>query len=117
MENLHTVDSLQSEFEERSNVGEDRVDEECEVLVAEPEKKRQKKGKSKEIKVAEEDNKRNWLDSEVEALIALKGEMQPEFIKNAKKQGMEDLLLRFFFFVFCSSFYQCCCLVLHSYVI
>ena len=37
----------------------------------------------------DDDNKRNWLDSKVEMLIALKGEMQPEFIKNAKKQGMD----------------------------
>jgi hypothetical protein len=41
-----------------------------------------------DIKDEDDNDKRHWLDSEVETLIALKGEMQPEFVKNAKKQGM-----------------------------
>lgn len=29
---------------------------------------------------------KNWRDSDVEALVALRGEMEPNFVKNAKKQ-------------------------------
>ena len=35
----------------------------------------------------EDDGGRNWLDSEVHTLIALRGEMQPEFVRHGKKQG------------------------------
>lgn len=34
-----------------------------------------------------EEGKKNWADSEVETLIALRREMEPEFVKNWKKQG------------------------------
>lgn len=34
-----------------------------------------------------EEGKKNWADSEVETLIALRREMDPEFVKNWKKQG------------------------------
>jgi len=34
-----------------------------------------------------EEGKKNWADSEVETLIALRGEMDSEFVKNWKKQG------------------------------
>ena len=91
MENLHSLDLFESTnfgYEEKTQVPEE-VDEDCEVLAEEPKKKRQKKSKAKQIKVEEDDNKRNWLDSKVEALIGLKGEMQPDFIKNTKKQGMQ----------------------------
>ena len=90
MENLHTVDLFETTnfgYEERTQVHEEG-DEDCEVLAEEPQKKCQKKSKAKQIKVEEDDNKCNWLDSKVEALIGLKGEVQPDFIKNAKKQGM-----------------------------
>ena len=30
---------------------------------------------------------KNWRDFDVEALIALRDEMEPNFVKNAKKQG------------------------------
>jgi len=40
------------------------------------------------MKVENDDNKRNWLDNEVETLIALRGDMQAEFTKIAKKQGL-----------------------------
>lgn len=33
---------------------------------------------------------RNWPDSEVYALIDVRGEMEPDFVKNAKKQGQSD---------------------------
>lgn len=34
-----------------------------------------------------EEGKKNWADSEVETLIALRREMDSEFVKNWKKQG------------------------------
>ena len=39
------------------------------------------------VKVEGDEGNRTWLDSEVLQLIALKGEMEPEFEKNGKKQG------------------------------
>jgi len=30
----------------------------------------------------------NWTNSEVEALVALRGEMHDEFVRNKQKQGM-----------------------------
>ena len=91
MENFHNLGNFENNnlgFEETSTVREDGVDEECEVLLMEPKTKCQRKSKAKDVKLEEDDSKRNWLDSEVEALIALKGEMQPDFIRNAKKQGL-----------------------------
>lgn len=35
-----------------------------------------------------EEGKKNWADSEVETLIGLRKEMDSEFVKNWKKQGM-----------------------------
>lgn len=31
------------------------------------------------------EGRKNWADSDVEALIALRGEMEPEFVRNGKK--------------------------------
>ena len=84
MENMHDVGFFNNTH---FGVDDDKVDEEVEVLEEEPKQKLQRKGKAKQVKVEDDDSKRNWLDSEVETLIALKGEMQPDFIKNAKKQG------------------------------
>ena len=42
-----------------------------------PPKKKRKNPKLKDLKDEDDDTKRNWLDFEVEMLIALKGEMQP----------------------------------------
>ena len=39
------------------------------------------------MKVEGEEESRNWLDYEVYPLIALKGEIEPEFERNGKKQG------------------------------
>jgi hypothetical protein len=39
--------------------------------------------KEKEGKTEEE--KKHWRDADVEVMIALCGEMEPEFLKNAKK--------------------------------
>jgi hypothetical protein len=39
------------------------------------------------VEVEGEEGNRNWLDSEVYQFIVLKGEMEPEFEKNGKKQG------------------------------
>jgi hypothetical protein len=35
----------------------------------------------------EEEDKKHWKDEHVLQMIALRGEMDPEFVKNAKKQG------------------------------
>ena len=64
------------------------------ILLPHP-KKIRKNPKLKEFKNEDDDNKRNWLNSEVEKLIALKGEMQPGFVKNATKQGMYSKSFRF----------------------
>jgi hypothetical protein len=36
----------------------------------------------------EDEKKKHWKDEHVLQMIALRGEMEPEFVKNAKKQGM-----------------------------
>jgi hypothetical protein len=62
------------------------------TLVA-PKKKRvatSKKPQKKNMKDVEEDKElssKNWRDRDVETMIAMRGEMEPEFFKNAKKQG------------------------------
>lgn len=38
-------------------------------------------------KIEESEAGRNWPDSEVYALIDVRGEMEPDFVKNSKKQG------------------------------
>lgn len=45
--------------------------------------------KKKNVKKEDEDESaaKNWKDCDVETMIALRGEMEPEFLKNAKKQG------------------------------
>ncbi len=47
-----------------------------------------KKEKEKEKEGETEEDKKHWKDADVEVMIALRGEMEPEFLKNAKKQGM-----------------------------
>jgi len=42
----------------------------------------------KEEEEDEESSKKNWKDQDVETMILLRGEMELEFLKNAKKQGM-----------------------------
>ena len=72
-----------------------RAEENVQIISPPPPKKTRKISKMMDIKDEDDDNKRHWLDSEVETLIALKGEMQPEFVKNAKKQGMYLMSFRF----------------------
>ena len=73
-----------------------RDEEDVQIISPPPPKKPRKNAKKiVEIKDEDDDAKRHWLDSEVETLIALKGEMQPEFVKNAKKQGMYLMSFRF----------------------
>lgn len=50
-------------------------------------KKAPKKTVKKEEEEEEEDDKKHWKDNHVLQMIALRGEMDPEFVKNAKKQG------------------------------
>jgi hypothetical protein len=38
-------------------------------------------------KEGSEEGASNWKDCDVEVLISLRGEMDPEFLKNAQKQG------------------------------
>ena len=40
----------------------------------------------------EEDKEKLWKDDEIEILIALRGEMDKEFLKNSKKQGTTYIL-------------------------
>ena len=73
----------------------DRVEEisvekenDCEIIrtskkIAAP----KKKPTQVEVKVEGEERNRNWQDSEVYQLIALKGKMKLEFGRNGKKQG------------------------------
>lgn len=51
-------------------------------------KKPRKKNVKNEKEEDEESAKKNWKDQDVETMISLRGEMEPEFLKNAKKQGM-----------------------------
>ena len=51
-------------------------------------KKPRKKNVKKEKEEDEESNSKNWKDHDVETMISLHGEMECEFLKNAKKQGM-----------------------------
>lgn len=60
-----------------------RAEEDVQIISPPPPKKIQKNSKMMDIKNEDYDNKRHWLDSEVESLIALKGEMRPEFVKNS----------------------------------
>lgn len=55
-------------------------------------RKASKKTVKKEDKEEEEEeDKKHWKDEHVLQMITLRGEMDPEFVKNAKKQG--DLLI------------------------
>jgi hypothetical protein len=50
-----------------------------------------KKASKKTMKKEEDEEdkeKKHWKDEHVLQMIALRGEMEPEFVKNAKKQGM-----------------------------
>jgi hypothetical protein len=111
-----TSRNLVQEFEPyQDNIGvrEKEVDEEGDVQIVEPAAEPTKKkkgaigkkkaltkkrvtkvkvegegeGEEEEEEEGEGEKKKKWLDNEVEHLIALRGEMHPEFEKNAKKQG------------------------------
>ena len=77
---------------------EERGEEEEDVeIIAAPKKRTASKSKAApkkkitKVKVESEgdgDGVRGWLDSEILQLIALRGEMEPEFVRNGKKQGI-----------------------------
>jgi hypothetical protein len=79
------------------DVGEKEVEEHKDCKILEPtkkgrggptQKKTPAKKRAKMMKFEEEDmeeKKRNWLDNDVEQLIAIRGEMFVEFERNAKK--------------------------------
>ena len=56
-----------------------------------PKRKVGRPKKSVKEKIEESEAGRNWPDSEVYALIDIRGEMEPDFVKNAKKQGQNFL--------------------------
>lgn len=66
-----------------------------------PSRKAPKKIVKKEEEEEEEDN-RHWKDDHVLQMIALRGEMEQGFMKNAKKQG-NQLIPKFFCSCFCIS--------------
>lgn len=64
MENFHDMSAYETPalgFHVESKGLEDSIDQDFEILVVEPKKKRQKK--EKEVKLDEEDSKQNWLDT------------------------------------------------------
>ena len=67
------------------------VEKDCEIIGASKKRAAPKKKKPTkvEVKVEGEEANRNWLDSEVHQLIALKGEMEPEFERNGKNKVMK----------------------------
>ena len=78
-------------------VEERREEEEDVEIIAAPKKRTTSKSKAApkkkiaKVKVESEsdgDGVRGWLDSEILQLIALRGEMEPEFVRNGKKQGI-----------------------------
>lgn len=57
-----------------------------------------KKCWKKNVKDVEEDEKygsKNWKDYDVKTMISLHGEMEPQFLKNAKKQNTIFAYLKF----------------------
>lgn len=56
-----------------------------------PKRKAGRPRKSVRVKIEESEAGRNWPDSEVYALIDVRGEMESDFVKNAKKQGQNFL--------------------------
>ena len=76
------------EVERVERVEEKSVQEEKDCEIIGTSKKRvapRKEPTQVEVKVEGEAGNRNWLDSEVYQLIALKGEMEPEFERHNKK--------------------------------
>lgn len=55
-----------------------------------PKRKVGRPKKSVKEKIEESEAGRNWPDSEVYALIDIRGEMEPDFVKNSKKQGVDS---------------------------
>ena len=58
-------------------------------------KKPHKKNVKKEKEEDEESGSKNWKDHDVETMISLRGEMEPEFLKNTKKQDMISAYVNF----------------------
>ena len=59
--------------------------------VGAPKKPRKKNMKEED----EESNSKNWKDHDVETMISLRAEMELEFLKNSKKQGMISTYVNF----------------------
>ena len=50
--------------------------------------KKASKNTEKKEEDKEDEEKKHWKDEHVLQMIALRGEMEPEFVKNAKEQGV-----------------------------
>ena len=77
-------------FDHTDERGED--DNELQIISTQLPATKKKAGRSRKITMKEEDeeeeSRKNWPNCEVETLIAIRGETEPGFVKNAKKQGM-----------------------------
>ena len=60
-------------------------------------KPRKENVKKEKVEEGEESGSKNWKDHDVETMISLRGEMEPEFLKNIKKQGNVLCLFAFAF--------------------
>ena len=63
----------------------------------EPQKKKKltkgQKGKTVKVEEEDEDKGKLWKDDEIEMFIALRREMDPEFLRNTKKQSIRYILM------------------------
>jgi hypothetical protein len=88
----------------KRKVIEDLEDDDVQIVTpSAPKRKTTTKKVTKKIMMKEkegetEEEKKHWKDADVEVMIALRGEMEPEFLKNAKKQGMSNVSVVQFFF-------------------
>ncbi|XP_024382268.1 uncharacterized protein [Physcomitrium patens] len=73
---------------------EDKEDDGLQLMYVPFPSTKKKLGSSRKYLIAKEEAegeeaKKNWMDSEVETLISLRWELEPDFLKNAYKQGVD----------------------------
>jgi len=88
----------------KRKVVEDEEDDDVQIVTpSAPKKKTTTKKVTNKTMMKEEgeteEDKKHWKDADVEVMIALRGEMEPEFLKNAKKTRCVD-------FFCCVGFFQ-----------
>ena len=87
----------------KRNIVEDLEDDDVQIVTPSvPKRKTTTKKVKKNIMMKEkegetEEEKKHWKYVDVEVMIALRGEMEPEFLKNVKKQGMSNVSVVQFF--------------------